>query len=705
MLEIIPIDTPSLGDRSYLAHDGEVALVVDPQRDLDRLLALAEQHGVRITHVFETHVHNDYVSGGLALAKATDAAYHVNADDPVSFARVPVRDGDAIQAADTMRVLVTPGHTFTNLAYVLEADGAPVGVFTGGWLLYGSTGRPDLLGPCHTPMLVHRQFDSARRLASVLPDPTPVFPTHGFGSFCSAAQAEATSSTIGQEKRGNPTLILGEHDYAQALLAGLDVWPAYYAHMAPANLAGPHAPDLSPPAPADARALRRRLDSGEWVVDLRSRTAFAAGHVPGTLSFSLDGSFATYLGWLIPWGMPLTLLGETPEQVAEAQRELARIGIDRPVAAAAGPPEGWAGAAPLVVLDVRRRLEWSEGDIADAVHIPLHELPRRLGDVPAGQVWVVCRSGYRATVGASPLAAHGRDVVAVDDEFDNAAAAGLPLEQPVASRPNDDTGEVRERSGPGRAEGRRPPAARDAPSGEGAQATPHDALPAWRRVLAVVAHPDDESFGLGGLLDAFHGAGAETAVLCFTHGEASTLRGVPGDLRELRAAELRDAALLLGVAHVEQRDHPDGHLTAVPMEVLAGEVAAAARAGRVDGLLVFDTNGVTGHPDHAAATAAALYAARSLDLRVLGWTIPSSVAEALNAEFGTRFTGRQPSGIHLTVGVDRARQHQAAHAHPSQALPTSALWRRLELLGDAERLRWLRNPASATPPDKELGRS
>jgi len=340
MLEIIPIDTPSLGDRSYLAHDGEVALVVDPQRDLDRLLALAEQHGVRITHVFETHVHNDYVSGGLALAKATDAAYHVNADDPVSFARVPVRDGDAIQAADTMRVLVTPGHTFTNLAYVLEADGAPVGVFTGGWLLYGSTGRPDLLGPCHTPMLVHRQFDSARRLASMLPDPTPVFPTHGFGSFCSAAQAEATSSTIGQEKRGNPTLILGEHDYAQALLAGLDVWPAYYAHMAPANLAGPHAPDLSPPAPADARALRRRLDSGEWVVDLRSRTAFAAGHVPGTLSFSLDGSFATYLGWLIPWGMPLTLLGETPEQVAEAQRELARIGIDRPVAAAAGPPEG-----------------------------------------------------------------------------------------------------------------------------------------------------------------------------------------------------------------------------------------------------------------------------------------------------------------------------------------------------------------------------
>ena len=720
MLEIIPIDTPSLGDRSYLVHDGQVALVVDPQRDLDRVLALALAARVRITHVFETHIHNDYVTGGLALATATGAAYHVNADDPVTFARVPVRDGNAIQVAGTMRVrvLATPGHTFTHLAYVLEVDTMPVGVFTGGSLLHGSTGRPDLLGPGDTPTLVRLQFGSARQLAAGLPDATPVLPTHGFGSFCSATQAEGTSSTIGQEKRGNPALTLGESDYAEALLAGLDVWPAYYAHMAPANLAGPHTPDLSPPAPADARELRRRLDAGEWVVDVRSRAAFAAGHVPGTLSFSLDGSFATYLGWLIPWGMPLTLLGETSGQVAEAQRELARIGIDRPAAAAAGPPGRWAGGTPLVglclaslgelaaaredgrvvVLDVRRRLEWSEGHIAGAVHIPLHELPRRLGDVPAGQVWVVCHSGYRATVAASMLAAHGRDVVAVDDEFDSAAAAGLPLEQPVASRPTGDAGGVRERSGPGRAEGRRQPAAGDAPTGQGARATPHDALPAWRRVLAVVAHPDDESFGLGGLLDAFHEAGAEITVLCFTQGEASTLRGVPGDLRELRAAELRDAALLLGVAHVELRDHPDGDLAAVPTEVLGREVTAVAGARQVDGLLVFDTSGVTGHPDHAAATAAALHAARSLDLPVLGWTIPSSVAEALNAEFGTRFTGCHPSGIHLTVGVDRARQRQAAHAHPSQALPTSALWRRLELLGNAERLRWLRVPAPPTPP-------
>jgi LmbE family N-acetylglucosaminyl deacetylase len=219
-----------------------------------------------------------------------------------------------------------------------------------------------------------------------------------------------------------------------------------------------------------------------------------------------------------------------------------------------------------------------------------------------------------------------------------------------------------------------------------------EALPAWRQVVAVVAHPDDESFGLGGLLDAFHHGGAETTVLCFSHGEASSLRGVPGNLHEVRATELRDASQLLGVANVELRDHPDGHLAAVAAEALADEVTAVARARQADGLLVFDTNGVTGHPDHIAASAATLLAARWLDLPVLGWVIPGAVAEALNAELGTCFRGRQPGEIHLTARVNRVRQLRAARAHRSQALPTSTLWRRLELLGDAERLRWLRTP-------------
>ena len=446
---VVAIDTPALGDRSYLAHDGEVALVIDPQRDIDRVLALAVARGVRITHVFETHLHNDYVTGGLALALATGAAYHVNAADEVAFDRVPVADGDVVQVSPVMRirVLATPGHTFTHLSYVLQTAGPVPAVFTGGSLLYGSTGRPDLLGRVHADELAHAQFTSAHRLAAELPEDAKVYPTHGFGSFCSATQSEASSSTIGRERRVNPVLTQAEDRYVSELLAGLDAYPAYYAHMGPANAAGPSDADLSPPRRADAAELRRRVDAGEWVVDLRARRAFAAGHVAGTLSFDLDGSFATYLGWLIPWGTPLTLLGQTPGQVAGAQRELVRIGIDRPAAAATGHPGDWAGGRalrsypvadfaglesvrrhrPVVILDVRRDQEWDAAHISGAIHIPLHQLPSRVAEVPAGEVWVHCETGYRASVAASFLDAAGRTVVAVDDEYTRAAQAGLPI--------------------------------------------------------------------------------------------------------------------------------------------------------------------------------------------------------------------------------------------------------------------------------------
>lgn len=456
-LTILTLETPTLGDRSYLVHDGEVAFVVDPQRDIDRVLALLDGHGVRLTHVFETHIHNDYVTGGLALARRTGAAYFVNEADEVSFERRPVRDGQLIEVGERMRVkaLATPGHTYTHLSYALTDDGADLdeyaAVFSGGSLLYGATGRPDLLGSQHTDHLVRHQHASARRLADLLPDETEVFPTHGFGSFCSASQSEATSSTIGQERRSNPALTQDEETYVRELLDGLGAWPAYYAHMAPANAAGPSEPDLSPPSLADPTELRRRIDAGEWVVDLRDRTAFAAGHVRGTLNFGLDGGFATYLGWLIVWGTPVTLLGESAEDVAEAQRELVRIGIDRPAAHATGQPEDWTDGElasfptatfadlaqvrhhrEVVVLDVRREEEHHDARIAGAVNIPLHELAARVGEVPPGEVWVHCAGGYRASVAASILDAAGRRLVAVDDSFENAEQVGLHLVGPSA---------------------------------------------------------------------------------------------------------------------------------------------------------------------------------------------------------------------------------------------------------------------------------
>ncbi len=457
MVEIIPIETTTLGDRSYLVHDGEVALVVDPQRDIDRVLDLATDQAVQITHVFETHLHNDYVTGGLALARRTGAAYHVSAEDSVSFERTAIRDGDLVEVspAMTMRVIATPGHTFTHLSYVLTSGEDHVGVFTGGSLLIGSTGRPDLLGPQHTQALAHHQHESARRLAAALPDDTQVLPTHGFGSFCSSTQSEATSSTIGQEKRTNSALTQDEDRWVEEMLAGLDVWPAYYVHMSPLNAAGPTEPDLAPPARADKDGIRRSLEGGEWVVDLRSRTAFAAGHVPGTYNIGLDGSFSTYVGWIMPWGTRLTLLGESPEQVAEAQRELVRIGIDELAGAATGGPEQWTDAplgsferatfADLAqvrhhrrveIVDVRREQEWDESHIEGAVLLPIHDIVKRQSEAPAGELWVHCGSGYRASVAASVLAASGRRVVAIDDDFEHAAQSGLPMVEGGAEAPS-----------------------------------------------------------------------------------------------------------------------------------------------------------------------------------------------------------------------------------------------------------------------------
>jgi hydroxyacylglutathione hydrolase len=460
MIEILQIDTPSLGDRSYLATDGTVALVVDPQRDIDRVVDLAADRGVRITHVLETHLHNDYLTGGLALAGETGAAYYVSAADQVTFDRVPVSDGDVLEFTPSARVqvLATPGHTFTHLAYVLGGTGGdPVAVFTGGSLLFGATGRTDLLGAAHAAELARAQHASAARLAAALPDQVAVLPTHGFGSFCAATPAaSANSSTIGEEKARNPALTRGVDRFVAELVAGLDAYPAYYARMGPGNAAGPDAPDLSLPHQAGPAELRRRVAAGEWLVDLRSRRVFAAGHLAGSLGFELGNTLAPQLGWLLPAGTPVTLLGETAGQVAAAQRELARIGVDRPAAIATGKPEDWAAGEPLdsfpvgdfaalaaarrerplTVLDVRRNLEWAAGHVDGAVHIPLHELAGRLGEIPRGELWVHCQAGYRAAVAASLLQAAHREVIAIDDEFGRAAEAGLPVvEEPVVEEP------------------------------------------------------------------------------------------------------------------------------------------------------------------------------------------------------------------------------------------------------------------------------
>jgi N-acetylglucosamine malate deacetylase 2 len=215
-----------------------------------------------------------------------------------------------------------------------------------------------------------------------------------------------------------------------------------------------------------------------------------------------------------------------------------------------------------------------------------------------------------------------------------------------------------------------------------------DRLPVWRDVLAVVAHPDDESFGLGALLATFVAAGSRVSVLCLTHGEASTLHGVEGDLATVRARELAEAAAVLGIARVGLAAFPDGALSQVELDSLVSEVADFVGAARPDGVIAFDRDGVTDHPDHRRATQAAMAYASREHLPVLGWALPRSVAAQLNEELGSAFSGYAPPAIDLRVKVDRERQRAAIACHPSQSLPGQALWRRLELTGAYEHARW-----------------
>jgi glyoxylase-like metal-dependent hydrolase (beta-lactamase superfamily II)/rhodanese-related sulfurtransferase len=435
-VEVISIRTPSLGDATYVVVIDDAAIVVDPQRDIDRFLEVIEERGLSVSHVLETHMHNDYISGGRDLARKTGAELVLPAAAGAAFVFKAAFHNEALDGPGGIVInpLHTPGHTPAHTSYHVHSGDGIGAVFTGGSLLVGAAGRSDLLGIEYAESLSSLQFVSVNRLAQ-LPDDTGVYPTHGEGSFCTATGAGRATSTIGLEKAENPVLQIPDRaTFVEDQLGGLVPYPTYYKHMGPTNRLNPTAFAPAPVPEWTPGQIREHLDTGGTVLDGRDRYAFATAHIPGSIGIELGDSFAPWAGWLAPYDAPIVLVLDSDQDATLAATELARTGLDSVVGVTYGLDQ-WAEAgyetagyetatasdvaaaadAGAQILDVRDPLEWSAGHVSGSVHRYLPDLLAGLPDEISVDkpVWVICRTGNRASIAAGILEQHGLDMVVV----------------------------------------------------------------------------------------------------------------------------------------------------------------------------------------------------------------------------------------------------------------------------------------------------
>jgi glyoxylase-like metal-dependent hydrolase (beta-lactamase superfamily II)/rhodanese-related sulfurtransferase len=438
-VEIISIRTPSLGDATYVAVHGDNAVIIDPQRDIGRFTDVLEDRGLTLTHVLETHMHNDYISGGRDLAQSRGADLVLPAASGAAFAFRAAFHNEDLDATSglTIRPLHTPGHTPEHTSYLLLIDGEEHAVFTGGSLLVGAAGRSDLLGTEYARELSRLQFGSLQRLG-LLPDATGVFPTHGEGSFCTASGAGRTTSTIGQEKAENPLYSFKDAEaFITDQLSSLVPYPRYYAHMGPTNKQNPTAVTITAPPELSAAEAAAQVASGTMVLDGRDRYSFASAHIAGSIGIELGDSYAPWTGWLLEYNAPLVLVLDDVADSVAAATELARIGftdirgvirgIDK-WAKAGQPTSSYPTAThtdlmaqlpvqsgDLQVLDVRDPLEWKAGHIKGSYHRYVPDIAEGLpGELDLSKpVWVVCQSGNRATIAAGLLEMQGAQPIVV----------------------------------------------------------------------------------------------------------------------------------------------------------------------------------------------------------------------------------------------------------------------------------------------------
>jgi len=430
-----------LGHASYLiaSESAHEAAVIDPRRDVQVYREAASKIGATLRYAIETHDHNDFVSGARILAEVDGVEVIASAGAGLRYPHRGVRAGDALILGElSIGVLETPGHTPEHVSYVVtdhSRSELPIVAFTGGDLLVGSVGRPDILGAALGRTLAPQLYDSLHEQLLRLEDYVEVLPTHGAGSLCGRGISGKRTSTIGYERRTNPALLQPTKDaFVRFVLSGDPTIPAYYARMRALNQAGADAwpvPDATPLGAEELRMLLAGPAGGAVVLDVRAAVDFAAGHLPAAVNVGADPMLPTWVGSLLPHDTPLVLVLDDVAQWDEIVTGLARIGHERVLGHLGGGVAAWRRAGyplervarasvseladqvrqpPVAILDVRTDAEWGDGHIAGARHIPLNDLPGRIGELPANEtVNVICGTGYRSMIAASLLLRAGRE--------------------------------------------------------------------------------------------------------------------------------------------------------------------------------------------------------------------------------------------------------------------------------------------------------
>ena len=411
---------------------------------MDRYIDIAAQRGVTIAYALETHVHNDFISGARELVAETGCQVGASASGGLLFPSLRLQENDEIDLGEfKLRVIHSPGHTPEHIAFLLEEQGNPTAIFTGGALMPGGAARVDLLGPRVAPFLARWLHNTIHEKLLKLPDSVLVYPTHGGGSFCSAAAPGGSGipSSIGEERKNNPLAFqTDEADFVQFALSGLGSYPKYFPHMGDINRRGPDVLGGVPRlASLTALSAHPQLEENVALVDARPEIEHNLGHVAGSFAVPFGNSFATWVGWVVPWGQPLIFMSADPEHNEEMVRQLIRIGYDRLNGFVDGGIDGWRSAglevevskridldaldallsqpgAPMII-DVRQRNEFHTGHIPGALNIELGELQDHLDGLPREVPIVIVRAaGMRATIAASILHRDGRENVQVVDE-------------------------------------------------------------------------------------------------------------------------------------------------------------------------------------------------------------------------------------------------------------------------------------------------